>query len=147
MKLILLFVALIAGMVAPLQAGLNGKMGRAIGDPFYAALISFAVGTLGLFCYALFTKVNFSSIRYAANIHWTVWSAGLLGAFYVTAIIILTPKLGSALSFGLIIAGQLMMALFLDHFGLLGVPVQPFGWQRLLGIALVMAGVIVIKKY
>ena len=147
MKLILLFVALIAGMVAPLQAGLNGKMGRAIVDPFYAALISFAVGTLGLFCYALFTKVNFSSIRYAANIHWTVWSAGLLGAFYVTAIIILTPKLGSALSFGLIIAGQLMMALFLDHFGLLGVPVQPFGWQRLLGIALVMAGVIVIKKY
>ncbi|WP_457552384.1 DMT family transporter [Desulfobacula sp.] len=147
MKLILLFVALIAGMVAPLQAGLNGKMGRAIGDPFYAALISFAVGTLGLFCYALFTKVNFSSIRYAADIHWTVWSAGLLGAFYVTAIIILTPKLGSALSFGLIIAGQLMMALFLDHFGLLGVPVQPFGWQRLLGIALVMAGVIVIKKY
>ncbi len=147
MKLILLFITLAAGMVAPLQAGLNGKMGRAIGDPFYAALISFAVGTLGLFCYALITRVEFANIRHAANIHWTVWSAGLLGAFYVTVILILTPKLGSALTFGLIVAGQLGMALFLDHFGILGVPVQALSWQRLLGIALITAGVILIRKY
>jgi len=138
---------LAAGTVAPLQAGLNGKMGRAIGDPFYAALISFAVGTLGLFCYALITRVEFANIRHAANIHWTVWTAGLLGAFYVTAILILTPKLGSALTFGLIVAGQLGMALFLDHFGLLGLPVQVLSWQRLLGISLITAGVILIRKY
>lgn len=147
MKLILLFVALIAGMVAPLQAGLNGKLGRAIGDPFYAALISFAVGTIGLFGYALITRLEFASVRHAANIHWTVWTAGLLGAFYVTAILILTPKLGATLTFGLIVAGQLVMALFLDHFGLLGVPVQALSWQRLLGIVLITAGVILIRKY
>ena len=147
MKLILLFVALIAGMMAPLQAGLNGKMGRAIGDPFYAALISFAVGTMGLFCYALITRLEFASIRHASNIHWTVWSAGLLGAFYVSAILILTPKLGATLTFGLIVAGQLVMALFLDHFGLLGVPVQVLSWQRFLGIILITAGVILIRKY
>jgi len=147
MKLILIFITLAAGTVAPLQAGLNGKMGRAIGDPFYAALISFAVGTLGLFCYALITRVEFANIRHAANIHWTVWTAGLLGAFYVTAILILTPKLGSALTFGLIVAGQLGMALFLDHFGLLGLPVQVLSWQRLLGISLITAGVILIRKY
>ncbi len=147
MKLILLFVALIAGMMAPLQAGLNGKMGRVIGDPVYAALISFLVGTIGLFCYAIVTRVEFASIRHAANIHWTVWSAGLLGAFYVTAIIIIAPKLGATLTFGLIIAGQLAMSVFLDHFGLLGIPMQSFSWQRLLGIALITAGVILIRKY
>ncbi len=147
MKLILLFITLAAGMVAPLQAGLNGKMGRAIGDPFYAALISFAVGTLGLFCYALITRVEFANIRHAANIHWTVWSAGLLGAFYVTAILILTPKLGAALTFSLIVAGQLVMAMFLDHFGLLGVPLQALSWQRLFGIVLITAGVFLIRKY
>lgn len=147
MKLILLFVTLIAGMVAPLQAGLNGKMGKAIGDPLYAALISFAVGTLGLFCYALITRVEFSSIRHAANIHWTVWSAGLLGAFYVTAILIMTPKLGATLTFGLIIAGQLVMASFLDHFGFLGVPIHALNWLRFLGIALITAGVVLIRKF
>ncbi|MBT3179095.1 MAG: DMT family transporter [Desulfobacula sp.] len=147
MKIILLFIALAAGMMAPLQAGLNGKMGRAIGDPVYAALISFFVGTLGLFCYALVTRVEFTSIRHASNIHWTVWSAGLLGAFYVTSVIILAPKIGATLTFSFIVAGQLAMAVFLDHFGLLGVPVQAFGWQRLLGILLITAGAILIKKY
>jgi len=147
MKLILLLIALVAGMMAPIQAGLNGKMGRAIESPVYAALISFAVGTLVLFCYALATRVEFTSIRQATDTHWSVWSAGFLGAFYVTAAIILTPKLGAALTFGLVVAGQLVMAVLMDHFGLLGVSVQPLSWQRLAGIALITAGVVVIRKF
>jgi transporter family-2 protein len=147
MKLIFLSIALVAGMLLPLQAGLNGKMGRAVGDSAYAALISFLVGTLGLFFYAIIVQLDFGSIRQAANIHWSVWSAGLLGAFYVTAVIILTPRLGATLTFGLVVAGQLGMALFLDHFALLGVPGQSFSWQRLAGIALITAGVILIRKF
>ena len=147
MKLILLLIALVAGMLGPLQAGLNGKMGRAIGSPVYAALISFAVGTLVLFGYALAIRIDFTSIRHAADTHWSVWSAGFLGAFYVTATIILTPRLGAALTFSLVVAGQLVMAVFLDHFGLLGVSVQPLSWQRLAGIALISAGVILIRRF
>ncbi len=147
MKLILLIIALAAGMLAPLQAGLNGKMGRAIESPVYAALISFAVGTLVLFCYALATRIDFTNIRYAASTHWSVWSAGFLGAFYVTAAIILTPRLGAALTFGLVVAGQLIMAVFMDHFGLLGVSIQPLSWQRFAGIALITAGVLLIRKF
>ena len=147
MKILLLFVALVAGMLAPLQAGLNGKMGRAIGDPVYAALISFVVGSFALFFYAVATRVNLSNIRQASDIHWSVWSAGFMGAFYVTATIILTPKLGAALTFGLVVAGQLIMAVCMDHFGLLGVPIQSFSLQRLAGIALITAGVILIRKF
>jgi transporter family-2 protein len=147
MKLILLLIALIAGMLGPLQAGLNGKMGRAIQSPVYAALISFAVGTLVLFGYALAARIDFTSIRHAADTHWSVWTAGFLGAFYVTAAIILTPRLGAALTFSLVVAGQLLMAVFLDHFGLLGVPVQPLSWQRIAGIALITAGAILIRKF
>jgi len=147
MKWIFLFSALAAGMLAPLQAGLNGKMGRAIGDPVYAALISFVVGSLGLLAYALSSRVNFAAIRQASGLHWTIWGAGLLGAFYVTAVIILTPRLGAALTFGLVVAGQLIMAVFMDHFGLLGVSAQPFGWMRLAGIILITAGVFLIRKF
>ncbi len=147
MKFMLLFTALLAGMLAPLQAGLNGKMGRAIGDPVYAALISFIVGTLGLFFYATVTRVNFAAIRQASGMNWAVWGAGLLGAFYVTAVIILTPRLGAALTFGLVVAGQLIMAVFLDHFGLLGVQVQSFNGYRLAGIVLITAGVVLLKKF
>jgi bacterial/archaeal transporter family-2 protein len=147
MKLILLLIALVAGMMGPLQAGLNGKMGRAIESPVYAALISFAVGTLVLFGYALTARIDFTSIRHAADTHWSVWTAGFLGAFYVTAAIILTPRLGAALTFSLVVAGQLLMAVFLDHFGLLGVSVQPLSWQRITGIVLITAGVILIRKF
>lgn len=147
MKIMLLLTALAAGMLAPLQAGLNGKMGRAIGDPVYAALISFGVGTLGLFFYALAMRLDFSSIRQASGLGWAVWGAGLLGAFYVTSVIILTPRLGAALTFGLVIAGQLLMALLMDHYGLLGVQVQHFNWPRLIGAVLITAGVVVLKKF
>ena len=147
MKLILLGAALVAGMMAPLQAALNGKMGRAIGDPIYAALISFGVGTLGLLVYAAVTQIDFTRIQQAAGAHWTVWSAGLLGAFYVTAVIILTPRLGATLTFGLVVAGQLGMALLMDHFGFLEIPMQPFTWQRLAGVALITAGVLLIRKF
>ncbi len=147
MRFILLLTAFAAGMLAPLQAGLNAKMGRAVNDPVYAALISFAVGTLGLLCYGLGTGINFADIRCAADIHWTVWGAGLLGAFYVAATIILTPRLGAALTFGLVVAGQLFMAVFMDHFGLTGIPVQSFSWQRFTGIVLITAGVVLIRRY
>lgn len=147
MKLIWLLTALVAGMMAPVQAGFNGKMGRAIGDPVYAALISFFVGTLGLLAYGLFLRMDFTAVRQAAGIEWWVWLAGLLGAFYVTSVIILTPRLGATLTFSLVVAGQLLMAVALDHFGLLGVPMQPVSWLRILGIALITAGVVLIRKF
>ncbi|WDP84127.1 MAG: DMT family transporter [Desulfobacter sp.] len=147
MKILLLMLAFAAGMLAPLQAGMNTRMGRAIGDPFYAALISFAVGTMGLLVYGLVCRMEFNAIREISHVHWTLWFAGLLGAFYVTATIILTPKLGSTLTFCLVVAGQLVMALILDHFGSFGIPVQPFNWPRLLGVALITAGVLLIRKF
>lgn len=147
MRVILMILAFAAGMLAPLQAGMNTRMGRAIGDPFYAALISFAVGTIGLFVYGLVCRMEFTDIRLASDVHWSIWFAGLLGAFYVTATIILTPKLGAMLTFSLVIAGQLVMALIMDHFGSFGIPVQPFNWPRLLGIALITLGVLLIRKF
>lgn len=147
MKIFLLFIALAAGMMAPVQAGLNAKLGRAVGNPVYASLVSFIVGTLGLFFYCFVSRLEFASIRQASGLPWPVWAAGLLGAFYVTATIILTPKLGAALTFGLVVAGQLIMAVGLDHLGWLGIPEQTLTWQRLAGIALITAGVFLIKKF
>lgn len=147
MKAFFLMLAYIAGMLAPLQAGMNTRMGRSLGDPFYAALISFVVGTIGLFVYGLACRMEFAAIRQASDVHWSIWLAGLLGAFYVTATIILTPKLGAAMTFSLVVAGQLSMAVVMDHYGFFGIPVQLFNWPRLLGIALITAGVILIRKF
>ena len=143
----LLGLAFAAGMLGPLQAGMNAKIGKILGDPFYAALISFAVGTAGLLTVALFGKIEFSAIRTAGNVHWSLWLAGLLGAFYVTASIVLTPRLGASLTFSLVVAGQLVMAVMIDHFGMLGVPIQPVNLPRLAGIALITAGAMLIRRF
>lgn len=143
----LLVLAFAAGMLAPVQAGMNAKIGKELNDPFYAALISFAVGTAGLLAYALAGRIDFSSVRTVSNVHWSLWLAGLLGAFYVTATIVLAPRLGTALTFALVVAGQLVMAVVMDHFGLFGMPVQPVNWLRLAGIVLIVGGTMLIRWY
>jgi transporter family-2 protein len=70
-----------------------------------------------------------------------------MGSIYVTSIIVLVPRLGAALSFGLIIAGQMVFSLALDHSGLFGVPVQPVNWGRILGVLLIFAGILLIQKF
>ncbi|UII34711.1 DMT family transporter [Fulvivirga ulvae] len=147
MKLLLMFSAVIAGTVLPIQAALNGKMGKAVGDPVYATFISFVVGSVGLFAYIMFARTDLSGITYARQVSWSVWVAGLLGAFYVASVIILAPKLGVALTFGLIVAGQLGISLAMDHFGLLGIPVHTINWQRIVGILLIVSGVVLIRNF
>lgn len=71
---ILILVAIFAGILLPLQAVLNAKMGKAIGDPIYASLISFVIGSVVLFIYTLIAKVNLSSIDQATHVHWSVCS-------------------------------------------------------------------------
>lgn len=149
MKPILFFVllAIVSGAVLPVQAGLNAKMGRAVGDPVYAALISFVIGSVGLLLYALLAKVDLTQISQSGSVHWSVWTAGILGAFYVAAVIILVPKIGAALTFGLVVTGQLGLSLLLDHYGLLGLPVHAINWQRIMGVLLIIGGVLLIRSY
>jgi len=147
MKTLLIMTALLAGALLPVQAGLNAKMGKAVTSPVYAAMISFAIGTIGLFLYTLLTKDHLSQLAGAMQVDWSVWTAGLLGAFYVAAVIILVPQLGVAFTFGLVVAGQLFISLLLDHFGLLDLPVHTINWQRITGILLIIGGVLLIRNF
>ncbi len=143
----LIFLALLCGAILPIQAGINAKMGDAVNDPIYGALISFVVGLIGLAIYAVVTKVDFATISNLRTADWTVWTGGLMGAFYVVATIILVPKIGAALTFGLIVAGQMLVSVILDHYGLLGVPIQPINWQRVLGILMLIGGFLLIRNF
>ena len=129
-----------------MSIGLN-LLGRAVGDPVYAALISFVIGSIGLLLYALLAKVDLGQISQSGSVHWSVWTAGLLGAFYVAAVIVLVPKIGAALTFGLVVTGQLGLSLLLDHYGLLGLPVHAINWQRIAGVLLIIGGVLLIRSY
>jgi len=145
-KLMWIALAFLSGAFLPIQAGLNAKLGKAAESPVYASMLSFAVGTLGLLTYILITKqsMSWAGVR-EAPAH--VWLGGLLGAFYVTVIILAFPKLGPGLTFGLVIAGQMIVSILLEHFNILVAQQNSISLMKLFGVLLVVAGVIIIRKF
>lgn len=144
---LLIAIALIAGAVIPTQTAVNNKMAGALASPILAALVSFVVGTLALLVYVLATGEKFGDLSAARNAPPLAWVGGLLGAFFVASTIILLPRLGVVLTISLVIAGQLVMSLVIDHFGLLGMPVKEISLARIAGIVLVGVGAVVIRKF
>jgi len=146
-QLIFIVFAIVAGAVLPIQAGLNVQLGKSVQQPIFAAFASFLIGSIGLVIYLLLLKFDFSTIAQTKTVSPVVWIAGILGAFYVAAVIILAPRLGTALTFSLIVTGQMAISLVLDHYGLMGLPVKAINWQRLLGVSLLVAGVLLIRRF
>ena len=142
-----LLLALIAGTMMPTQAAINNKLAAAVDSPILAAFVSFFVGTIGLLIYLLISGVPISNLASAKNAPAIAWIGGLLGAFFVTSTVVLVPRLGVAMSFSLIIAGQMIVTLIIDHFGLLGVPVKEINFERVAGVLLITAGVVLIRKF
>jgi transporter family-2 protein len=146
-QIIFMLVAVVAGAVLPLQAGMNTRMGHSLGNPMWASFISFVIGAVGVFGYMLATKVPLNLISNARTAPAYLWVAGFLGAFYVSSVILLVPRLGVALTFGLVIAGQMVISVLIDHLGLMGVPVKEASLMRVLGILLLVVGVVIIRKF
>jgi len=143
-----LLLALAAGAVMPTQAATNNKMAVFLNDsPVLASFISFFVGTIALFIYVVASGTSLGNLALAKNATPVAWVGGILGAFFVTATVALVPRLGVALTFSLIIAGQMIVTLVIDHFGLLGVPMKEISAARIGGILLITLGVILIRKF
>lgn len=142
-----ILLALAAGAMMPTQAATNHKMALVVDSPVLAAFISFFVGTLALFVYLLLAGSPVTNLAAARNAPTVAWVGGLLGAFFVAAAVTLVPRLGVAMTFSLIIAGQMIVTLIIDHFGLLGVPVKEVSIPRIGGILLITAGVVLIRRF
>ncbi len=142
-----LLVCLVAGALMPLQAGVNAQLARWVGHPVTASLVSFAVGTLALFAYAAGTRPQLPTLSALASAPWWVWVGGLFGAVFVTAAAAFAPRLGAATFISITIAGQVLVSILLDHFGVVGFAARPVTALRLLGALLLVAGVLLIRKF
>ena len=142
-----IFLAIAAGMAMPTQAVVNSKLAVSIDSPILAAFVSFAVGTLGLFVYILLTGVPLSNLASAREVPPVAWIGGFLGAFFVSVMVVIVPRIGVALAFSLAIAGQMLVTLIIDHFALLGVAEKPVNAMRVLGAALITVGVVLIRRF
>jgi len=138
-------VTALAGGVIALQAPINGTLGRSIGS-LQAAFVSFFIGTLALLALAALAKGGLGTIAGARHVPWHYLTGGILGAIYVTTVLISVRTLGASGVTAATIAGQLAMSVAIDRFGWLGVEKHPITMGRVAGLALLAAGVVLIVR-
>jgi transporter family-2 protein len=139
-------IVFIAGALIATQAGVNSQLGRYVGHPILAATISFLVGSIALLLCSIGVRSTWTGLASAAAAPWWAWTGGLLGAIFVVTIAWLAPTLGAATLLSVAIAGQVTFALVLDHYGLVGFPQRPLSVGRAFGVALLVAGVVLVRR-
>ena len=134
-----------AGACIALQASANGKFRENLNSPIYAAVFSICGTIVTASLFLLAVRPSLPAWDDFKATQWWNWIGGPLGALIVLAGAYLTRELGAAAFIALVVGGQLVCALLLDHFALLGLPPQSINPWRIVGVVLVVAGVVCIK--
>jgi transporter family-2 protein len=139
-------LSLLAGICVAIQTGVNSQLRHDTNNPIFTALISFMIGTAALLIlYFSFFRQS-PAFPQGYTFEWWKFTGGLCGVLYITVVVIAAPRIGAANSLGLIVLGQFTAAIIIDHFGWMGLPVNPITWYRVGGIGLLMAGAYLIQK-
>lgn len=143
--LIPLLLVTVAGAATAVQSPTNAMLARAVGSSVNASFVSFLVGTIAL---AVLVLIGQARPDWAATraLPWYAWIGGLYGVCFVVAATWGVPRLGVALTITLMVAGQLLISVVLDHYGAFGAPRQPINVGKITGVALVIAGVLLVRR-
>ena len=138
-------LALLAGVLIAVQAPTNAILGKASGSPIIAAFLSFLVGTVALGAVVARSPGGLLAPELRA-VPWYAWIGGLYGAFFVAMAAFGAPRIGVGPLLTAAIAGQLLAAIVLDHYGLLGLARQPVSIEKVGGVVLVLIGAWMVRR-
>jgi transporter family-2 protein len=138
-----LATAMVGGLIA-LQAPINSGLGKAVGT-LPAAAISFMVGTV-LLVGLVAVSGQLDNVTEAANVRWYYLLGGLLGAAYVTTVLLTVRTLGAGGVTAATVSGQLTASLVIDRVGLLGLDETPITLGRVIGVVLLIAGTVLVIR-
>jgi bacterial/archaeal transporter family-2 protein len=136
-------MAVVGGCIA-LQAPINAGLGKTTGS-YPAAFISFAVGTLILGAIVVISG-KASGVGDVTTVSWYYLLGGALGAAYVFAALSLVPTIGAGGVAAATVTGQLTLSVVLDRIGFLGLDEVPISAERLIGVALLLAGTFLVVR-
>ena len=134
-----------AGISFVMQQTVNADLRAALGSAAWAGFVSYLGGTLCMLALAAALREQLPSSAAVGHSNWWAWSGGFFGAIYIAVSILLVPRLGAATFIALLVAGQMLSSLAFDHYGLFGLVQRPADPSRLLGAALLIGGVILIR--
>ncbi len=143
--LVYLAAAAALGAIIAFQPLVNAILARAIGSPYGAAAISILVAALGAAAMVAVTGRGDISRATLASVPWWVYLAGFAGTLFVAGGVVIAPVTGALLFFICVVAGQLLGATLADHFGLFGLDLRPISPARLIGLALVVGGAVLVQ--
>ncbi len=145
--LIPIILAFVAGAFVPIQTGANALLSRGLGSSMLSTLVVFLVATITTTVFLLFQRPAIPPIAEIGSIPLFSWIlGGVLGSIYIVLLIYTAPRLGMASVVGLVVLGQIFMAMFVDHYGWLGMDIHHFNWKRLAGALMMILGLVIIKK-
>jgi len=147
MAMLWIVLAFAAGGLLAIQASFNLMLAQGSGGPVWGTLLSFVVGTAAVALLLALMRAPLPRLSALAGMPPAAWLGGLCGAAYVVAAIVVSPRLGLAATMALIVTGQTLGAMLIDHFGLLGFALHPAGAMRILGAVLLVAGVALIRIF
>ena len=139
-------LAFIAGVAVVTQQIFNANLRFLIHSAAWSGFVSYFVGTLCMIVFILVARDPVPSLSAVRTVPWWAWSGGALGALFIGLAIFLVPRLGAAAFIALLVAGQMMAAMVYDHFGAFGLEKQVASPTRLFGAALLIAGVVLIRR-
>lgn len=139
----LIATTFVGGLIA-IQAPVNGKLGRAVGA-FPAATVSFALGFLALLAIVV-VKGEVTRLGEATSVPWWYLVGGVLGAAYITTVLVAIGTIGAGAVVACTVAAQLSISMIVDHFGWLGVERDPVTPTKIVGVVLLAAGVWLVVR-
>ncbi len=141
-----LLLALVIGLIVPLQSAVNNQLKATLGgSTTLATLVSFMVGVVVLALCAVLTQQKWSTMSQLPQASLWQFTGGVMGALFVFGTTLLAPRLGVVVMLAMIISGQILASLLFDRFGWLGLPVREISTPRLIGAALVLIGVLLVN--
>lgn len=139
-------MALLVGALIPFQAAANAHAGRTLGHPFWGAALSLGISLLVTLPILALAKAPQPNLAGALQGPWWLWIGGVLGALYVASTTVLVPRLGAGNFLVAVIAGQMVTAIVIDHFGLMGLETRPLSLTRVAGVLMMLGGVLLVQK-
>jgi transporter family-2 protein len=139
-------LAVAAGISIVIQQALNANLRHALDSAAWSGFASYFVGVICMALLAIALRDPVPSAAVASRIPWWAWSGGLFGAIFIGLAIYLVPVLGAATFISVLIAGQMIASITFDHFGWLGLEQRTIDLPRLAGAALLIAGVVLIRR-
>ena len=139
-------LTVLGGVCIVTQQALNANLRFALNSAAWSGITSYALGLVCMVVLAIVLRDPIPSASVVGRVPWWEWSGGALGALFIGLAIFLVPQLGAATFISVLVAGQMLASITLDHFGWLGLTERPIDLPRLLGAGLLIAGVVLIRR-